>query len=245
MKKSPEKQYKIHGTVAPGYESVRKMFEDNFISGSDDKSQLCVFVGERLVVDIWGQSGAQEESYNADTLTNVFSSTKVTTEQHVQSLGNLLLQSLTAICLAMMVDQGLVQYNDKISSHWPEYATNDSDKADTTIADLMRHEAGLAAFDTSIKPSDVQIDSIKNNAVGAVIEKQSMHFPATGRRQYHAVTRGWVANEVFRRVHPLGLTMGEFISANISKPLEARVFIGCDEANYCPVKVRIRFHLVF
>ena len=64
-----------------------------------------------------------------------------------------------------------------------------------------------------------------------------MHFPATGRRQYHAVTRGWVANEVFRRVHPLGLTIGEFLSANINTTLDARVFIGCDDPNYCPVKV--------
>ena len=79
MKKSQEKQYKIQGTVAPGYESVRKMFEDNFVSGSDEKSQLCVYVGDRLVVDIWGHGAAQEESYDADTLTNVFSSTKVPT----------------------------------------------------------------------------------------------------------------------------------------------------------------------
>ena len=137
----------------------------------------------------------------------------------------------------MMVDQGLLQYNDKITKHWPEYAIKDSDKADTTIADVMRHEAGLAAFDTSINPSNVQIEDIKNNAVGAVIEKQTMHFPATGRRQYHAVTRGWVANEVFRRIHPLGLTIGEFLSAKINTTLDARVFIGCDDPNYCPVKV--------
>ena len=87
MKKSQEKQYKIEGTVAPGYESVKRMFEDNFVSGSDEKSQLCVYVGDRIVVDIWGHSLAQEDNYNADTLTNVFSSTKVKLNYPPDQLG--------------------------------------------------------------------------------------------------------------------------------------------------------------
>ena len=92
-------------------------------------------------------------------------------------------------------------------------------------------------------PKDVDLlaSEIKQNSIGSVIEKQSQSFPSTGRRQYHAVTRGWVANELFRRVHPegkmsrpvtkwsnaiSGLTIGEFLSENVSKSLEARVFIG-------------------
>ena len=37
----------VEGTVAAGYESVKNMFEDNFVSGMDDRSQLCVYVGQR------------------------------------------------------------------------------------------------------------------------------------------------------------------------------------------------------
>ena len=36
--------------MAPGYETVKKMFEDNFVSGMDERSQLCVYVGQRFVV---------------------------------------------------------------------------------------------------------------------------------------------------------------------------------------------------
>ena len=65
-----------------------------------------------------------------------------------------------------------------------------------------------------------QLIILEQNSIGSVIEKQSQSFPSTGigsqtdifsnfcwnlgRRQYHAVTRGWIANEVFRRVHPEG-----------------------------------------
>ena len=39
----------MEGTVSAGYESVKKMFEDNFLSGMDERSQLCVYVGQRLL----------------------------------------------------------------------------------------------------------------------------------------------------------------------------------------------------
>ena len=77
----------IGGFVAPGYESVKVMFEENFQRGSDESSQLCVYVGEEMVVDLW--SSTSLPSYTGDTLTNVFSSTK----------------SLTAIAMASLVDK--------------------------------------------------------------------------------------------------------------------------------------------
>ena len=47
----------------------------------DERSQLCVLVGDRVVVDLWGFSldtaAIGHRSYTGDTLTNVFSSTKV------------------------------------------------------------------------------------------------------------------------------------------------------------------------
>ena len=93
MKRSPA-QYQVEGSVAPGYETVRQMFEDNFKSGSEENSQLCVYVDGEVVVDLWGSTAvsvaASQHSFTADTVTNVFSSTK----------------SLTAICIAMLVDRG-------------------------------------------------------------------------------------------------------------------------------------------
>ena len=35
-----------------------------------------------------------------------------------------------------------------------------------------------------------------------MIEKVEPHWIEPGRREYHGMTRGWVANEVFRRAHP-------------------------------------------
>ena len=77
-------------------------------------------------------------------------------------------------------------------------------------------QAGLASFDTSLTPEDFSRSGIKANKVvevvvmmimivimmikvGEVVARQEQDFPADGnRRQYHAVTRGWVINELFR-----------------------------------------------
>ena len=103
-------------------------------------------------------------------------------------------QSLTAIAMASLVDQGLLGYGDRISQHWPQF--QGGGKEEVTVADLMRHEAGLASLDTPVSVEDTWTENIKRNAVGAVIEAETCRYPDTGRRDYHSLTRGWVANEV-------------------------------------------------
>ena len=65
--------------------------------------------------------------------------------------------------------------------------------------DSTQVQAGLASFDTSLTPEDFSREGIKANKVGEVVARQEQDFPPDGnRRQYHAVTRGWVINEIFR-----------------------------------------------
>jgi CubicO group peptidase (beta-lactamase class C family) len=203
----------ISGTVASGFEPVRDLYEHNMTTLAERNTQLCVFVGEECVVDLWA-SATDDPGFSADSLVNVFSSGK----------------SLEAITMAMLVDRGYLDYNAKITDYWPEFGANndpDSDPA-TTIADLMRHEAGLAAFDTTLEPVSMHPEALRANAVGSVIEQQIQKFRSgeDNQREYHAITRGWIANEVFRRVEPSGRTMGQFLREEISTPLGLDVFIG-------------------
>ena len=59
---------------------------------------------------------------------------------------------------------------------------------------------------------DLFAQNIKQNAVGRIIERHAPSYesPGGGRREYHALTRGWIVNELFRRVDPAGRTIGEF-----------------------------------
>ncbi len=202
----------IEGYVAPGFEPVKELYENNMERLAERNTQLCVYVGDTCVVDLWG-SAIDDPEFSGDSLVNVFSSGK----------------SLEAITLAMLVDRGLLDFNAPIADYWPEFAAND--KHATTVADLMRHEAGMAAFETSLKPEHLHPEQIQANVIGSIIEQHDQKFrPGSGNeREYHAVTRGWIANEVFRRVEADGRTMGQFLRDEISSPMGADVYIGLND----------------
>ena len=199
-------QIKVEGFAAPGYESVKEMFEKNCARGAEDSAQVCVYVEDKKVVDLWWSKS--NPKYTGDTLTNVFSSTK----------------SLTSIALAALQDKGLISYDEKISTYWPEFGQNG--KEDVTVADLMRHEAGLASFDNPPMIEDTLTENIKKNCLGSRIEKEKCQYPKDGKRDYHAITRGWIANEIFRRMDPARRTIGEYIMEDVARPLHADVFVG-------------------
>ena len=55
-------------------------------------------------------------------------------------------------------------------------------------------------------------ENIKNNSIGKVIESAKPVYHTNGQRQYHAVTRDWLSNELFRRVEPQKRTYGEYLA---------------------------------
>lgn len=206
---SESKKCLVQGTVAPGFESVLQLYENNMNTWAEENTQLCVYYQGKKVVDLWA-STANDSNFSADSLINVFSSGK----------------SLESIAIASLVSKGLLAYDAKITDYWPEFGANG--KGELTVAELMRHEAGLANFNTSMALDDLLTQNIKQNAVGRVIEEQTQQFPNGGssKREYHAVTRGWIVNEVFRRVDPAGRTIGEFLQEDISGPLGVDAVIG-------------------
>ncbi len=200
----------VKGDVAPGFESVKALFTRQMRTLAEENAQLCVYHRGKKVVDLWA-SATGDERFSADSLINIFSSGK----------------SLEAIAIGILVSRGLIEYDARITQYWPEFGAKG--KEGVTVADLMRHEAGLANFDTALDAEDLFTENIKKNVVGQVIEQHELNYGPGGKREYHAITRGWVVNELFRRVDPAGRTIGEFLRQEVSGPLEADVFVGVQE----------------
>ena len=126
-------------------------------------------------------------------------------------------KSVMALAIAMLVDKGLLKYDDKVSQHWPEFGQKG--KEDLTVADVLRHEAGLTNLCRLLQKTDALRPSIKKNALGKVIEDTELNFPADNlnedgsesKRKYHALTRGFILNEIHRRVDPMNRTLGELL----------------------------------
>ena len=118
-------KYTIFGYVKPGYEPVLNHFCDNFTKKQDKRTQICVYVKNELVIDLVGKETNSKQRFDGDSKTPIMSSSK----------------SVAAILMAIMVDQGVLDYSKPICHYWPEFAQNG--KEQVTVSDMLRHEGGI------------------------------------------------------------------------------------------------------
>jgi CubicO group peptidase (beta-lactamase class C family) len=205
------KTLQIGGHVAPGFEAARAAFAENFTRPGDYKEVGAAFAAYhrgRCVVDLWGGFADRPRTrpWTRETLINVWSATK----------------GATATAVAMLVDRGLIGYGDRVASVWPEF--RQGGKGEVTLSQLMSHQAGLPGF---IEPTTVQ-DQCDWEACCAKLARQAPVWVPGHATSYHAMTFGWLAGEVVRRVS--GKSVGAFLRDEIAGPLGADIHIGLPQA---------------
>ena len=138
-----------------------------------------------------------------------------------------------ALVVAMQIEKGLLDYNEKITTYWPEFGK--LGKEHLLVADVLRHEAGLNCLSKPLTNYDCLRPNLKANVVGDVIEKTARKLPENNKnpdgtdskREYHAVTRGLILNEILRRVDPKNRTFGEILREDVGY---AGLCCGLDES---------------
>jgi len=196
--------------VAPGWEGVRAAFEENLASGEELGAGAAVYHRGELVVDLTGGwfDEACTQPYDADTLQLVFSTTK----------------GITAIAVAMCVQRGLLAYDEPVSRYWPEFARHD--KGEATVAQLLSHQCGLFSVQGEITLEEV----LDWPTITERLADTKPEWPIGSTHGYHAVTYGFLAGELVRRVDPAHRSIGRFVQDEIAGPVGAEFFIGLPEA---------------
>lgn len=199
----------ISGTVSPGFEGVYSAFVNNFENLGEVGAAVCVYYRGEKVVDLWGgyADAKNKIPWAEDTSVLIFSSTK----------------GLTAMCAALLVSRGLLDYDETVSTYWPEFAQNG--KEDITVRQLLSHEAGLPFLDEKIPPVlDENLDSI-----AALLAAQTPVWTPGSAHGYHTATLGLYIAELIRRVDPEGRNLRDFFDEEIGTPLDLDIHIGVSE----------------
>ena len=193
--------------VAPGWEPVRDAFLEGFDKGEEHGAQVAVYHRGSCVVDLTGgwQDKDHTVPYGPDALQVVFSTTK----------------GITSIAVAMCVEQGLLDYPEKVATYWPEFAAQG--KGDITVAQLLSHRGGLYTVDGPITLEE----ALDWDTVTQRLSVTAPRFPVDSGHGYHAITFGWLAGELVRRV--TGKSLGTFVRDHIVAPLGAEFHIGLPE----------------
>jgi CubicO group peptidase (beta-lactamase class C family) len=198
----------ISGTVADGFGAVADAFERNFAEFGEVGAAFSLYVDGDAKVDVWAGTADKRtgREWTQDTLQLVFSTTK----------------GAAAICVARLVEAGRISYDDTVAQYWPEFAANGKERI--TIGQMMSHQAGLPFVDAALSFDDLM-------AVTPVVEAladQGPHWEPGTRHGYHAVTYGWLAGELVRRVD--GRRIGQYFAEEVAAPLGLDFWIGLPES---------------
>ncbi|HEY1827879.1 MAG TPA: serine hydrolase domain-containing protein [Acidimicrobiales bacterium] len=198
----------VHGTCDPRFEGLRAILSDQLDSGADVGASVAAFVHGEPVADIWGgfTDEAKTTPWQADTLTNVWSTTKT-------------MMFVTALLLH---DRGELDFGAPIAKYWPEFAAEG--KGDVEVRMIMGHTSGLSGWDTAITAEDL---ADWEKCTSLLAAQAPWWTPGQGSG-YHAVTQGYLIGEVVRRI--TGETIGSFFAREVAKPLEADFLIGQPES---------------
>lgn len=197
---------------------MREAFEANLAAGVEVGAGVAVYHRGRPVVDLVGGwwNRDRQTIYDERVLQVVFSTTK----------------GVTAIAVGMCVDRGLLDYQERVATYWPEFAAGG--KGEVTVAQLLSHQAGLVSVDPPVSMQDI-LDYYP--LVEKLAAQVPLWEPGTGHG-YHAVTYGNLAGELVRRVDPQRRTVGRFVAEEICGPLGAEFWIGLppdQEARVSPI----------
>ncbi len=200
----------VSGFCAPAFDEVADEFHRNFAERGEIGAAVCLYVDGKCVVDLWGGVADQAtgKAWHEDTVVPVFSSTK----------------GLAALCMHILADRGLIDFEAPIARYWPEFGTNG--KSAISVATVLSHQAGLPVWQEPL-PQDALYDH--DLAASRLAAEAPLWEPGTAHG-YHGLTIGWLMGELVRRVD--GRSIGQFFREEVAEKLNADAWIGLPKSEH-------------
>jgi CubicO group peptidase (beta-lactamase class C family) len=194
----------IQGTCDARFEPIRDVLAANLASGADLGASVALTIDGQPLVDLWGgwADEARTRPWEADTITNVWSTTK----------------TMTALSALVLADRGAIDVDAPVATYWPEFAANG--KEGVLVRHLLGHTSGVSGLE---QPAVVE-DLYDQDTAAARFAAQAPWWEPGTASGYHALNYGHLIGEVVRRVS--GRSLGTFFAEEIARPLGADFHIG-------------------
>jgi CubicO group peptidase (beta-lactamase class C family) len=198
----------VHGTVAEGFEPVRDAFVRNFDTLGDRGAAVAVYRDGRRVVDLWGGTKDVDGTapWERGTAQVVRSATK----------------GVAAAVLLLLHQRGQLDLDAPVGHYWPEFKARGKERV--LVRHVLNHRAGLPVLDRPLTPREA-LDPLRGPE--AVAAQAPAWEPGTDHG-YHALTYGWLLDELVRRV--TGQGTGEWLASQVTGPLGLDLWLGLPES---------------
>ena len=204
------KDTNIEGRCDAKFEKVREAFEKNFTDRGDVGACFAATLEGEFIIDLWGgyRDAARTQSWQSDTIINVYSTTK----------------TMTFLVALMLEDRGELNLDAPVADYWPEFAANG--KANIPVKHLLSHSAGLPGFSQAV--SNEALYDWETSC--ADLAAQAPWWEPGTQSGYHAITQGYLIGEVVRRV--TGKSFGAYFKEEVADRVEADFHVGVDPIHF-------------
>src|SRR5438067_5698357 len=173
---------------------LEPLFRENFEKFGELGAAISVWQNGKPILDLYGgfRDAQREQPWTKDTLVLIWSATK----------------GLGSACLLHVLQEHKIDIERRVVEFWLEFAQAGKDQI--TLAQLLSHQAGLAALDRAV-------DILDYAAVIDALEVQTPNWPPGTGHGYHARTFGFLLDEIVRRI--AGKTLPEYWRHVLGDPL--------------------------
>ncbi|MFF9808649.1 serine hydrolase domain-containing protein [Streptomyces coeruleorubidus] len=198
----------VHGTVAEGFEPVRDAFLRNFGTLGERGAAVAVYRDGQRVVDLWAGTKDVDgtDPWERGTAQVVRSATK----------------GVAAAVLLLLHQRGQLDLDAPVGHYWPEFKARGKERV--LVRHVLNHRAGLPVLDHPLTPAQA-LDPLRGPEA---VASQAPAWEAGTDHGYHALTYGWLLDELVRRV--TGQGTGAWLASKITGPLGLDLWLGLPDA---------------
>ena len=200
----------VQGSCDDRFSRVREELDRQLDTQEELGGAIAVDLDGETVVDLWGGTrditGATP--WTADTLVNVWSTTK----------------TATALAVLTLAERGQLDLDAPVSRYWPEFAA--AGKEGVLVRHLMSHTSGVSGWDPPFAVEDLYDWELATSRLAA----QAPWWEPGSASGYHALNFGHLLGEVVRRVD--GRMLKDFVAEELAGPLGADFTIGAPESEW-------------
>jgi CubicO group peptidase (beta-lactamase class C family) len=180
---------------------LKPLFQENFEKFGELGAAVSVWQNGNELLELHGgfRDARREQPWSEETIVLIWSATK----------------GLGSACLLHVLQEHKIDIERRVGEFWPEFAQAGKEKV--TLAELVSHQAGLAALDQ-------KVDALDYAAVISALEEQEPNWPPGTAHGYHARTFGFLIDELVRRI--AGATLAEYWQKTFAEPLGLDLWIG-------------------
>ena len=183
---------------------LEPLFLENFEKFGELGGAISVWQNGKELLGLHGGfcDARREQAWDEETLVLIWSATK----------------GLGSACLLHVLQEHKIDIGRRVGEFWPEFAS--AKKENITLAQLLSHQAGLAALDRKANVLDYA-------AVINALEQQEPNWLPGTAHGYHARTFGFLLEELVRRISSTRLA--EYWQRTFAEPLGLDLWIGLPE----------------